>query len=110
MSEITLIERLRDMANPERVGSHFHPLYGEAANEIERLRKGIQDYLDGNYENPRQHRPDLDACKHGMPWYSECITCDCEHFIALLSDTPAVREMNQQLTDVQDSSGDHNSK
>jgi len=33
-----LVERLRNMADPKRVGSHFNPLYGDAADEIERLR------------------------------------------------------------------------
>ncbi len=57
--------------------------------EIARLRKGIQDYLDGNYEHPRAHRLDLGNCKHDIPWYAECVCCDCDHFTALL--TPAQR-------------------
>ncbi len=61
----------------------------EAADEIERLRKGIQDYLDGNYVNPRSFRGDGGKCAHGIWWYSECVTCDGDHFATLL--TPAER-------------------
>jgi hypothetical protein len=32
-----LVARLREMADPQRVGSFFNPLYAEAADEIERL-------------------------------------------------------------------------
>lgn len=33
-----LINHLRIMSDPKQVGSQFHPLYSEAADEIERLR------------------------------------------------------------------------
>jgi len=72
-----IVERLREWL-------YDNPACMEAADEIERLRKGIQDYLDGNYEHPRNHRPDLGECKHGIPWYAECACCDCDHFTALL--------------------------
>ena len=38
-----LVERLRDMADPKRVGSHFHPLYGEAAERIEELERALKE-------------------------------------------------------------------
>lgn len=53
-------------------------------SEINRLRKGIQDYLDGNYDNPRKSRPE--PCKHGRLWYESCEACTDEHFAKLLSD------------------------
>ena len=63
--------------------------YEEAAMEIERLtaerdalRKGIKDYLDGNYHSPRECRPD--KCEHGNYWYTGCEACDSEHFAKLL--------------------------
>lgn len=45
MIEPRLIERLCDMADPKRVGSHFNPLYGDAADEIERLEAEAWKYL-----------------------------------------------------------------
>lgn len=54
-----------------------------AIHEVIRLRKGIQDFLDGNYENPRQHRPG--KCSHGQYWYQGCDQCDEAYFTALLS-------------------------
>ena len=67
-------------------------LLGQLADqktEIARLRKGIQDYLDGSYDNPQGYRPGLGECKHGVPWYSGCAHCDCEHLQAVL-DGPAI--------------------
>jgi hypothetical protein len=51
-------------------------------NEVARLRKGIQDFLDGNYENPRLHRPS--KCGHGRLWFEGCDECDAAHFEKLL--------------------------
>ncbi len=56
----------------------------ELIQEVHRLRQGIQDYLDGNYDNPRQHRPH--PCAHGQLWYQGCDQCDDEHFSRLLGD------------------------
>ena len=41
-----LIERLRDMADHKRVGSHFNPLYGEAADRIEALEAALEFYAN----------------------------------------------------------------
>jgi len=38
-----LMERLRDMADHKRVGSHFNPLYGEAADRIEALEAALRE-------------------------------------------------------------------
>lgn len=43
MSEPTLLDRLREMTDPKRVGNHFHPLYGEAADTIDALVKALDD-------------------------------------------------------------------
>jgi hypothetical protein len=51
--------------------------------EIGRLRKGIQDYLDGNYPHSRSYRPN--ACPHGLLWFNgDCDQCAEEHFTKLL--------------------------
>lgn len=48
------------------------------------LRKGIQDFLDGDYENPRAHRPN--KCSHGVYYFESCAVCDENHFIKVLED------------------------
>lgn len=53
----------------------------EAVAEIERLRKGIQDYLNGDFE-PRLKK--LDKCKHGFYGYEECGRCVDEYFQNIL--------------------------
>ena len=67
--------------------------------EIDRLRSGIQAILDGNYPNPRKHRPG--KCPHGMAYYEACENCVDDALSALIthvagqggtlgaSDTPA---------------------
>lgn len=60
----------------------------EAATVIECLRKGIQDYLDGNYTNPRSYRNKPDGngkCVHLQWWYEPCEQCIDDHFTALLA-------------------------
>jgi hypothetical protein len=54
-----------------------------AAREIERLRKGIQDYLDGDYE-PKITK--MDKCQHGLYGYEHCENCSDEHFARVLAD------------------------
>jgi hypothetical protein len=51
----------------------------EAASK---LRQGIQDYLDGNYEHPSKHRPG--KCEHGVYYYEECGACIDAHFEMVL--------------------------
>lgn len=53
-------------------------------DERDRLRKGVQDFLDGNYSNPRSYRHDTGACPHGQPYYQDCGECNDEHFRKLL--------------------------
>ncbi|WP_407529252.1 hypothetical protein [Methylobacterium oryzisoli] len=55
----------------------------EARAEVERLREGVQAYLDGNYDHPRRHRPT--ECKHGIYYTDACENCVDEHFAALLT-------------------------
>lgn len=50
--------------------------------EIARLRKGIQDYLDGDYE-PKVKK--IDKCPHGLYGYEACEECISEHFQRLLT-------------------------
>lgn len=51
--------------------------------ECERLRKAIEDFLSGDYPNPRDHRPN--ECEHGTLYYEECAKCDEAHFLHALS-------------------------
>jgi hypothetical protein len=47
------------------------------------LRKGIQDYLNGNYDTARKN----DKCKHGRYGFEGCENCIDEHFMKLLNRT-----------------------
>lgn len=64
----------------------LHAFLTTSEAKVERLRKGIQDYLDGNYENPRKHRPE--PCKHNSLWYHGCEFCIDEHLQGVLDATP----------------------
>lgn len=54
----------------------------KAEAEVARLRKGIQDYFDGNYDFPRKYRPK--SCPHGTLYFDDCSECDCNHFERVL--------------------------
>lgn len=54
----------------------------ESNAEIERLRKGIQDYLAGNY--PSRQRSKLDKCSHGSYRYESCEACTDDYFAGVL--------------------------
>lgn len=65
--------------------------------EVARLRKGIQDYLDGNYDNARKLRAKHGSqarCSHGQLYYEDCGECIDRHFSLLLGETihPATLE------------------
>ena len=79
-------ERLREARRMPFREKH-RCLFTQAANEIERLRKGIQDYLDGNYISPRDRRVvgPKEKCPHGMFYWDACGSCIDEHFAAVLS-------------------------
>lgn len=49
--------------------------------EIERLRAGIQNFINGDYE-PRIKK--IEKCKHGLYGYEDCGSCASEHFEQLL--------------------------
>lgn len=53
--------------------------------EIDRLRKGIQDYLDGNYGRSKHFKSKHDKCPHGLFSWEACENCIDEHFTALLA-------------------------
>ncbi len=46
------------------------------------LRDGIHNYLDGDYENPRKHRPG--TCEHGTSYWKACEGCTDAHFERVL--------------------------
>jgi hypothetical protein len=54
------------------------------------LRKAITDWLAGDYDNPRQHRPLY--CRHGTIYYQLCLQCDEAHFQKALDDCEPVHE------------------
>ena len=48
------------------------------------LAQGIKDFLSGDYDNPRSHRP-IGFCRHGRYHYEECDLCDAGHFTRVLA-------------------------
>lgn len=69
----------------------------EAAKDNERLRKGIRDYLDGNYDHPRAHRHEpAKGCKHGRFYYEDCCECDADYFSALLGEENRINQQTAQ--------------
>lgn len=54
------------------------------ADEVARLRAGIQAMLDGDYPHPRKFRHTTRKCPHGTPYYEECAQCDDSWLVALL--------------------------
>lgn len=74
-----------DIVEELRHASEHHDSTGyvmeKAANEIARLRKGIQDYLDGDYE-PKVKK--IDKCPHGRYGYEACEGCIDAWFAKLL--------------------------
>lgn len=92
---------LREYARDSLIGVHpdqnelreWAVLMDEAADEIARLRRGIQDMLDGNYPHPRAHRPG--RCPHGVWFYEECPACTDEALQAILTPPPAEPEPSE---------------
>jgi hypothetical protein len=58
----------------------------KAQAEVARLRKGIQDFLDGNYKGSRSYRPG--KCPHEVWYFNECEACNDEYFHSLLAAPP----------------------
>lgn len=48
--------------------------------EIARLRKGIQDYLDGDWDGPHRLARKIDRCPHGRFQWDSCEACTDLHF------------------------------
>ena len=61
----------------------------EMVQEITALRKGIQDYLDGDYGRDQFFKTKHDKCPHGLFGWEACENCIDAHFTKLLT-TPAV--------------------
>lgn len=78
MAEPILETVRRSLANGTISDGDVH----ELVKETERLRSGIQDVLDGNYPNPRAHRPG--QCAHGVWYYDTCENCIDEWLQALI--------------------------
>lgn len=75
---------------------------GEQGGEAERLRKAIEDYLSGDYDHPRIHRPG--KCKHGRNYWEECSECDGAHFQAALTGGEGGGEQDQPKENYDDPS------
>lgn len=75
-----IVEQLREDA---RGGKAYHELSDMAADEIERLRAGIQAYLDGEYGYQFKGSKLL-KCPHGQFRHETCEGCIDEHFTELL--------------------------
>jgi hypothetical protein len=54
----------------------------ELTFEVNRLRHGIQNILDGNYPHPRTYRPH--SCPHGVAYWEECEQCNSDALSKLL--------------------------
>jgi hypothetical protein len=63
--------RLQQVAMIQRLGQR-----------VTQLEKGINDYLEGNYEHPRANRPQ--DCKHHVRYWEECGQCDTDHFTEVM--------------------------
>lgn len=72
-----MVAALRLAARPDREGLEA---------EVTRLRKGIQDHLDGNYDHPRKYRSQgpQSTCPHHRYYYEECGECNDAHLKSLL--------------------------
>jgi hypothetical protein len=56
----------------------------ERSAEMERLRTGIQDYLDGNYGRDQHFKTKHDKCPHNLFGWETCENCIDAYFTALL--------------------------
>lgn len=68
--------------------SQMNDAFIAAEDERQKLRQGIQDYLDGNYEGPHSGRAKDPRykCRHDRPYWEACDSCIDEHFADLLED------------------------
>lgn len=84
-----IVERLRHTAGhlingAVEDGTVETEMLCSAADEIDRLRKGIQDYLDGDYGRDKHFETKHDICPHGHFSWESCEPCIDEHFTAVL--------------------------
>lgn len=83
-----IVEKLRRAAAPDGWCFANQELLDEAAAEIELLRKGIRDYLNGDYE-PRIRK--TERCEHEVYGYEVCEACTDAYFTKLLNPPPGPR-------------------
>lgn len=57
---------------------------GDLRDEIERLRAGIQSYIDGNYGRDQYFKTKHDQCPHGRFGWEPCDNCIDDHFSKLI--------------------------
>jgi len=53
--------------------------------EVERYRKAIKKWLDGDYPNPRAYRPQ--DCPHGTHYWESCENCETEYWQSVAEPT-----------------------
>jgi hypothetical protein len=56
----------------------------ENLKALEGLREGLKRFLQGDYPNPREHRPG--TCSHGVNYWETCEQCN-DDFLKTLLDT-----------------------
>ena len=67
-------------------------------DEAAYLRKGIQNYLDGDYGRDQHFKTKHDQCPHNLFGWETCENCIDEYFTKLLrSVTDALPETNKTL-------------
>lgn len=81
-TKLAEVERERDTARSELHERVTELIIAEA--RAERLETAIRDYLNGNYEHPRTHRPH--GCDHGRHYFETCEECIDAHFSRALED------------------------
>ena len=85
-------ERIREMeercADKNAAIADWTQRYAEKCNQLAevveyatKLRKGLQDYEDGNYEHARR----INKCKHDRYGYEGCEQCIDDHMQTLLA-------------------------
>lgn len=68
-------------------------IYGGAAQHIERLHKGIVDYLHGDYPRTAKNS----KCPHGRYGFEDCENCIDKYFEQLISPAPIAADDTNAL-------------
>lgn len=86
MSDI--VERARARAHHHFLNTVTHDLFIELADEIERLRDGVQRIIDGTYGRDKHFKTKHDTCPHGQFSWQSCDPCVDEYLSSLIDLEP----------------------